>query len=94
MMHIIKTTAIFVSALLLGISCRAGEAGNESMDTEKELTVVAHRGGAALGLIGTQAQIEESLQHGGFYGIVGNADTHTISLLFDRCGTVCLELIY
>ena len=49
MMNIIKTTAIFVSALLLGISCRAGEAGNESMDTEKELTVVAHRGGAALG---------------------------------------------
>lgn len=50
MIRIIRTTAIFVSMLCLGIGCSAEETGNKSdMDSGKELIVVAHRGGAALG---------------------------------------------
>lgn len=49
MIRIVKTTAIFACALLLGAACRAEEAGNESMEEGKELIVVAHRGGAELG---------------------------------------------
>ena len=47
MMHFFKTTAIFVSVFCLGLSCRAGD--GSAMDSEKQLIVVAHRGGAALG---------------------------------------------
>ena len=49
MMHIIRTTIIFVSALLPGLCCRAAGADDKAMETDKELIVVAHRGGAALG---------------------------------------------
>ena len=49
MMHIIRTTIIFVSALLPGLCCRAAESDDKAMETDKELIVVAHRGGAALG---------------------------------------------
>lgn len=50
MINIVRTTAIFVCALCLGAGCRAESAEeNKNMETNKELIVVAHRGGAALG---------------------------------------------
>lgn len=50
MINIVRTTAIFVCALCLGAGCRAESAEERTdMETNKELIVVAHRGGAALG---------------------------------------------